>query len=120
MRMVAVTGCAEPGPEAVPVPVHRGSATALPGGDPVKVRADAATAGGADAARDRPDRFAAGDALSRGGAFARQVSTAVSEQGGVWRTDEVYSISPTLRAGHRTIDAKTTMAACGENGIPTV
>ena len=59
-------------------------------------------------------------ALIRGYGFARHVRTLVTETAGNWEADAVYTISPALPAGERTIDADVTVAACGQNGIPTV
>ncbi len=59
-------------------------------------------------------------ALTQGFAFARHVRTTVTEEGGLWQGDAVYTISPALPQGLRTIDAATKVAACGESGIPTV
>lgn len=59
-------------------------------------------------------------ALIRGYGFARHVRTNVTEQGGLWRADAVYTISPALPRGFRTIDAEVTVADCTEQGIPTV
>lgn len=59
-------------------------------------------------------------ALIRGYGFARHVRTNVEEEGGVWRADAVYTISPTLPRGLQTIDAEVVTAACAEQGIPTV
>lgn len=59
-------------------------------------------------------------ALIRGYGFARHVRTTVDEQGGVWRADAVYTISPALPRGLRTIDAEVTVADCADQGIPTV
>jgi hypothetical protein len=119
MGMIAVTGCTQAGPETIPVPVFLGHETVLLDGDLVSIRADSAVAGGSRAARDFADCLIAGYALSRGYAFARHVSTTLSEQGGVWRANAVYTISPAIPAGQRTIDAGAKVAACGENGIPT-
>jgi hypothetical protein len=44
----------------------------------------------------------------------------VNEEGGVWLADAVYTISPALPRGSRTIDAEVVTAACVEKGIPTV
>jgi hypothetical protein len=63
---------------------------------------------------------AAGYAVSKGFGFVRQLRTKVTEQGGIWRADAVYTISPNLPAGLRTIDAEVTVADCTEQGIPTV
>jgi hypothetical protein len=59
-------------------------------------------------------------ALIRGFGFARHVRTNVTEQGGLWRADAVYTVSPALPRGFRTIDAEVTVADCTEQGIPTV
>ena len=77
-----------------------------------------------DATRDEVDAYArcaaAQYALIRGFGFARHVRTNVYEEGGVWRGDEVYTISPSLPRGTSTIDAEVTVAQCVETGIPTV
>lgn len=58
--------------------------------------------------------------LIRGMGFARHVRTSVSNEGALWRADAVYTISPSLPQGFRTIDAEVTVADCTEQGIPTV
>lgn len=63
---------------------------------------------------------AAQHALSRGYGFARHVRTLVEDGAGIWRADAVYTISPALPQGLRTIDAEVTVASCELNGIPTV
>jgi len=63
---------------------------------------------------------AAGYTLIRGWGFARHLRTNVEEEGGVWRADAVYTISPALPRGVRTIDAEVVAASCAEKGIPTV
>ncbi|MDK3016199.1 hypothetical protein [Pseudodonghicola flavimaris] len=59
-------------------------------------------------------------ALIRGYGFARHLRTNVYEEGGVWRADAVYTISPSLPRGLRKLDAEVVVAHCAENGIPTV
>lgn len=59
-------------------------------------------------------------ALIRGFGFARHVRTNVDERGGLWRADAVYTVSPALPRGSRTIDAEVTVARCREDGIATV
>jgi hypothetical protein len=59
-------------------------------------------------------------ALIRGYGFARHLRTNVSQTGGIWRGDAVYTISPALPRGLKTIDAEVTVRDCGEQGIPTV
>ncbi len=58
--------------------------------------------------------------LIRGYGFARHVRTKVVEEGGIWRGDAVYTISPALPRGLKTIDAEVVAAHCAENGIPMV
>jgi hypothetical protein len=58
-------------------------------------------------------------ALIRGYGFARHVRTNVQKRVALAR-DAVYTVSPTLPRGLRTIDAEVTVADCAENGIPTV
>jgi hypothetical protein len=59
-------------------------------------------------------------ALIRGYSFARHVRTTLAQQGEVLVADGVYTISPDLPAGLRTIDAEVTVDDCREQGIPTV
>jgi len=58
--------------------------------------------------------------LIRGYGFTRHLRTNVHERGGIWQADAVYTVSPSLPRGARTIDAEVTVAACTEQGIPTV
>jgi len=58
--------------------------------------------------------------LIRGFGFARQIRTTVSSDGAGLTADAVYTISPDLPRGSRTIDAEVTVASCGIAGIPTV
>ncbi|MCB2095094.1 MAG: hypothetical protein H6901_05800 [Rhodobacteraceae bacterium] len=64
--------------------------------------------------------MAAGYTMENNYGFARHVRTKIDEEGGVWRADAVYTISPSLPRGLRTIDAEVTVADCAERGIPTV
>ena len=79
-----------------------------------------------EGARDRQDVIDYADcaasqyALIRGFGFARQVRTNVVEEGGIWRADAVYTVSPALPRGLRTIDAEVAVENCRETGIPTV
>ncbi|PRX32694.1 hypothetical protein SAMN05216257_10683 [Meinhardsimonia xiamenensis] len=59
-------------------------------------------------------------ALIRGYGFARHLRTNVHEEAGIWRADAVYTVSPALPEGLRTIDAEVVVANCKDNGIPTV
>ncbi|WP_147124820.1 hypothetical protein [Shimia ponticola] len=69
---------------------------------------------------DYADCAAAQYALIRGFGFARHVRTTAYEEAGIWRGDAVYTVSPTLPRGTRTIDAEVKVADCAEQGIPTV
>ena len=59
-------------------------------------------------------------ALIRGYGFARHLRTNTAEEGGTWVGDAVYTISPALPRGSRTIDAEVTVAECARRAIPTV
>lgn len=59
-------------------------------------------------------------ALERNFGFARHVRTNVSEEGGIWRGDAVYTLSSALPDGLKKIDAEVVAADCAENGIPMV
>lgn len=59
-------------------------------------------------------------ALTIGYGFVRHVRTKVTQEGGIWQADAVYSITSALPPGTRTIDAEVVVADCLELGIPTV
>lgn len=69
---------------------------------------------------DYAECAAAQYALIRGYGFARHVRTQVDEEGGIWTGDAVYTISPALPRGLRTIDAEVTVDECARRSIPTV
>lgn len=122
----AVAGLAACGPETAPdpdapfAPDYLGIETRLLDDDLVNLRV--AMSG----ARDNEDvaayaRCAAAQyALIRGYGFARHVRTNVAIEGGIWRGDAVYTISPALPDGLRTIDAEVTVQNCAAEGIPAV
>lgn len=56
----------------------------------------------------------------RGFGFARHVRTNIAEEAGIWVADAVYTISTALPRGVRSLDAEVELAACAEQGIPTV
>lgn len=58
--------------------------------------------------------------LIRGYPFARHVRTSITEEGGVWTADAVYTISPELPRGLQTLEAEVVAADCAEQGIPAV
>ncbi len=101
-------------------PVYRGVDTRLLDGDLVNFHVAMV---GEDLAED-VDQYAecaaAQYTLIRGYGFARHVRTNVVEEGGIWRGDAVYTISPALPRGLKTIDAEVVAAHCAENGIPMV
>ncbi len=58
--------------------------------------------------------------LIRGYNFARHVRTSTTQRGGIWEADGVYTISPDLPRGTRTIDAEVVVDDCNAQNIPTV
>ncbi len=94
--------------------------TSLFDGDLVQFGARVRGVDAAQAAVDYAECAAAQYALIRGYGFARHLRTNVAEESGIWTADAVYSISPSLPPGLRTLDAEVVVAACAENGIPTV
>ncbi len=107
---------------AVPAakPVYKGVETQLLDGDLVSFQIALDGTNDPDAVNAYAECAAAQYALIRGYGFARHVRTNVTEQGGLWRADAVYTISPTLPRGLKTIDAEVVTSHCAENGIPTV
>lgn len=101
-------------------PVYRGIETRLLDGDLVGFIVEM------EGARDEADvtdyaRCAAVQyTLIRGYGFARHVRTRVAVEGGIWRADAVYTVSPALPEGLQTIDAEVTVDDCNTRGIPTV
>lgn len=120
MVVLVLAGCAQNRAEPGAAPQFMGSETIRLADDLVNIRADSTGGAGSRTARDYADCVAAGFALSRGFGFVRHVSTSLSEEGGIWRADAVYTLSPAIPAGVRTIDAETKVGACDETGIPTV
>ena len=116
----SLMGCQTPRSEGPFTPVYEGVETRLLDGDLVNFRV---TMRGARDQRDVDDYAecaAAQYALIRGYGFARHLRTTVNEEGGLWQGDAVYTISPALPRGMKTIDAEVTALACAENGIPMV
>ncbi len=101
-------------------PSYQGVETRLLDGDLVNFRVTMTGARGESDVAKYAECAAAQYALIRGYGFARHVRTRVSQQGGTWDADAVYTISPALPRGLRTIDAEVTVADCGVSGIPTV
>lgn len=101
-------------------PQYMGVETRLMDGDLVGFRVAMRGARGNDDVATYARCAAAQYALIRGYGFARHVRTNVAEEGGIWRADAVYTISPALPRGLRTIDSEVTVADCQEQNIPTV
>ncbi|ATG42919.1 hypothetical protein PhaeoP18_00954 [Phaeobacter piscinae] len=101
-------------------PNYKGVETRLLDGDLVQFRvAMTGARNGADL-DNYAECAAAQYALIRGYGFARHVRTKMKQEGGVQTADAVYTISPSLPRGLRTIDAEVVVADCEANGIPTV
>ena len=122
--LVAAAACTAGGTAEVgragAAPEYLGIETALLDDDLVNFRV--ALRGGAG--RGDVDAYArcaaAQYALIRGYGFARHVRTTAGERGGIWLGDAVYTVSPALPRGIRTLDAEVVVRDCGAQGIPTV
>lgn len=102
------------------IPDYRGVETTLLSDDLVQFNVAMTNALTVQDVSNYAECAAAGYTLIRGWGFARHLRTNVEEEAGVWRADAVYTISPALPRGLRTIDAEVVAAACAEKGIPTV
>jgi len=117
----AASGCSEASPEVSrAAPLYEGVETRLMDGDLVNFRVAMRGAESGDDVTRYAECAAAQYALIRDYGFARHLRTNVTQQGGVWRGDAVYTISAQLPRGLRTIDAEVVVSQCAENGIPTV
>lgn len=116
-----LSGCEQPEPANLPfAPKYEGVDTTLLDGDLVKFDVAMRGARGPEDIEDYAECAAAQYALIRGFGFARHLRTNVVEEGGLWQGDAIYTISPALPRGVRTIDAEVVVASCVENGIPMV
>lgn len=116
-----LVGCGEAAPDqAAFAPTYEGVETRLMDGDLVSFLVAMRGARDNDDVSAYAECAAAQYALIRDYGFARHLRTNVTEQGGLWRGDAVYTISAQLPRGLRTIDAEVVVAQCAENGIPTV
>ncbi|WP_010141397.1 hypothetical protein [Oceanicola sp. S124] len=117
-------GCApQPATRAAlvaPAPTYEGIETRLLDGDLVNFHVSMRGARGPEDVSDYAECAAAQYALIRGYGFARHLRTNVAQVSGLWEADAVYTVSPALPDGKRTIDAEVVTAHCAENGIPTV
>ena len=102
------------------IPEYKGVQTQLLQGDLVQFNVAMTKAQSAKDVSDYARCAAAQYTLIRGYGFARHVRTNVEQAGEIWRGDAVYTISPSLPRGLRTIDAEVTAQDCAERGIPTV
>ncbi len=115
-----LAGCAEPEEGAVFAPDYRGVETRLLDGDLVNFHVTMRGARDAADVEAYAECAAAQYTLIRGYGFARHVRTQVSQEGGNWQGDAVYTISESLPRGLMTLDAEVVAANCAENGIPMV
>lgn len=102
------------------IPEYLGVETSLLDGDLVQFNVSMTNALGPKNVADYAECAAAQYTLIRGYGFARHLRTNVAIEGSIWRADAVYTISPSLPAGLKTIDAEVTAQNCKEKGIPTV
>ncbi|UWQ17806.1 hypothetical protein [Jannaschia sp. M317] len=101
-------------------PEYRGVETRLLEGDLVNFVVTMRGARDGQDVTDYAECAAAQYALIRGFGFARHVRTTVQEEGGLWSGDAVYTVSPDLPRGLRTIDAEVVVDNCRFKGIPTI
>ncbi len=118
----ALVGCTPPDPVDRDefTPVYKGIETRLLDGELVGFLVEMSGAHDNADVSAYAECAAAQYTLIRGYGFARHVRTNVNEEAGLWRADAVYTISPALPRGSRTIDAEVTVSNCIETGIPTV
>ena len=117
----ALTACSSPQAEDTPFrPGYGGVETRLLDGDLVEFRVSMTGARDGGDVERYIECAAAQYAQIRGYGFTRHLRTNVQEKGGVWAGDAVYTISPSLPRGLRTLDAEVVVQNCAENGIPTV
>ncbi len=102
------------------IPEYKGVETSLLDGDLVQFNVAMTKAQSADDVAAYAECAAAQYTLIRGYGFARHVRTNVDVKGGIWHADAVYTISPSLPRGLKTIDAEVTAQSCAEKGIPAV
>lgn len=119
--LVALAAC-EPVPPSAEdfIPEYLGVETVLLDGDLVQFNVAMTKAMVAENVAAYAECAAAQYTLIRGYGFARHVRTNVAIEGGVWRADAVYTISPSLPKGLKTIDAEVVTQNCRDTGIPTV
>ncbi len=121
LATLAAAGCTPEVPVASDfIPDYKGVETVLLDDDLVQFKVAMTNAVTEADVDDYAECAAAQYTLIRGYGFARHLRTNVSQEGGLWRGDAVYTISPSLPRGIKTIDAEVVASACAERGIPTV
>ena len=115
-----VTGAAEPRALAPNGASYEGIETRLLDNDLVAFHVKMRGARDDQDVADYAECAAAQYTLIRGFGFARHLRTKTAEVAGLWQADAIYTISPAIPAGLRTIDAEVTVENCRNNGIPTV
>lgn len=119
--VAGLAGCDAQSPDVSrDMPVYQGVDTRLLDSDLVNILVEMTGPVTQDDVDQYAECAAAQYTLIRGYGFARHVRTKVVEEGGIWRGDAVYTISPALPRGLKTIDAEVVAAHCAENGIPMV
>ncbi len=117
--LAALGACNGPAPEPGAVE-YLGIETLLMDGDLVNFQVRMRGSNDAQDAVEYARCAAAGYTLIRGYGFARHVRTLTDRRSGILSADAVYTISPALPRGSRTIDAEVVARACRQAGIPTV
>ncbi|SHJ20422.1 hypothetical protein [Wenxinia saemankumensis] len=120
LAALAAAGCAPSVPQGDGARRFAGVETRLLDGDLVSFLVEVENPRSREDLDDYARCAAAQYTLIRGYSFARHVRTLVEPGTGIWRADAVYTISPDLPRGVRTIDAEVTVANCALNGIPSV
>lgn len=121
-----VAGCATVvppvggGPDGPFAPMYQGVETRLLDGDLVSFMVQMTGARDTADVDSYAECAAARYTLIRGYGFARHLRTTFAKEAGIWSADAVYTISPALPRGLKTIDAEVTVANCAELGIPMV
>ncbi|MEM9975446.1 MAG: hypothetical protein AAF771_14805 [Pseudomonadota bacterium] len=107
-------------PATQAAPVYSGGYASLMAGDILRVSVAMGGAATPDQLRTYADCAAVDEALFRGFAFARHVSTTLTEEAGLRQANAFYSLSTTLPRGIAPLDAATQAETCRELGIPRV
>jgi len=105
---------------AMPMPSYQGVKTQLLDRDLVQFQVALKGATTQEAVRAYAECAAAQYTLIRGYSFARHIRTNIKTDADRWTADAVYTISPDLPRGLRTIDAEVVALQCADNRIPMV